>query len=84
MEQNGLPNSEEAICQVETLAERYILLDSLQFKLLLESENEKAVLCSPEDMVYNILEMYHNSLLVSHQGVAKTHVTIKEMFILLI
>ena len=32
--QNKLPNNEAAIQKVETLAERYILLDSLLFKIV--------------------------------------------------
>ena len=30
--QNKLPNSKSTICKVETLAERYILLDSLLYR----------------------------------------------------
>ena len=42
LSQNKLPSSKSAICKIEELAERYILLDSLLFKL--NSEKEKAVL----------------------------------------
>ena len=39
LSQNKLPSTESAICKIEALAERYILLDSLLFKLNLEKEN---------------------------------------------
>ena len=38
--QNKLPSSKSAIHKVETLAERYILLDSLLFKLNTNPEKE--------------------------------------------
>ena len=36
--QNKLPSTKSATCKVETLAEKYILLDSLLFKLLITPE----------------------------------------------
>ena len=39
--QNKLPNSKNAIHKVETLAERYILLDSLLFKLNTNPEKKQ-------------------------------------------
>ena len=47
--QNKLPTSKAAIRMVETLAEQYILLDSLLFKITLEKET--AVLAVPETCV---------------------------------
>ena len=38
LSQNKLPSSKAAIRKVETLAERYILLDSLLFKITPEKE----------------------------------------------
>ena len=46
LSQNKLPSSKSAIHKTEVLAERYILLDSLLFKL--NSEKEKSVLAIPE------------------------------------
>ena len=48
LSQNKLPTSKVAVRKVETLAERYILLDSLLFKITLEKES--AVLAVPENM----------------------------------
>ena len=45
LSQNKLPTSKAAIRKVETLAERYILLDSLLFKIT--PEKETAVLAVP-------------------------------------
>ena len=39
--QNKLPSSKSTICKVKALAERYILLDSLLFKLNTSPEKEK-------------------------------------------
>ena len=46
LSQNKLPSSKLAIKRIETLAEKYILLDSLLFKIT--PEKETAVLAVPE------------------------------------
>ena len=46
--QNKLPSSKSATHKVEVLAERYILLDSLLFKMNATPEKEKALLAIPE------------------------------------
>ena len=69
MAQNKLPTSKTAIRKVETLAERYILLDSLLFKIT--PEKETAVLAVPEMCVDKIITLYHSSLFAGHQGVIK-------------
>ena len=48
--QNKLPSAKSAIHKVEILAERYILLDSLLFKLITIPEKETALLAIPEDL----------------------------------
>ena len=48
-----------AICKVETLTEKYILLDSLLFKLVTTHEKERALLPMPEICIYYILYMSH-------------------------
>ena len=55
--QNKLPISKNALCEVKALAERYILLDSLLFKLNLEKG--KALLAIPEVCVDQIIILYH-------------------------
>ena len=55
--------------KVETLAEWYILLDSLQFKITLEKET--AVHAVPETCTNKIITLYHSSLFAGHQGVIK-------------
>ena len=61
--QNKLPSSKKAIHKVEALAERYIILDSLLFKLNLEKE--KALLTIPEVCIDQIITLYHSSLQVT-------------------
>ena len=60
LSQNKLPTSKAAIRKVEMLADRYILLDSLLFKISLEKES--AVLAVPETCTDKIITLYHSSL----------------------
>ena len=76
--QNKLPSSRVAIRRIETLAERYVLLDSLLFKIM--PEKEAAVLAVSETCVDRIITLYHSSLFVEHQGVIKTYLTISDKF----
>ena len=67
-----------AIKRVETLGEKYILLDSLLFKI--NPEKEIAVLAVPETCVDKIITLYHSILFTGHQGVIKTYLTICDKF----
>ena len=66
------------MCKIEILSERYILLDSLLFKLNIEKE--KAVLAIPEVCVDQMIALYHSSLFAGHQGVVKTYLTMSHKF----
>ena len=78
LSQNKLPTSKTAIRKVETLAERYILLDSLLFKIV--PEKETTVLAVPETCAHKIITLYHSSLFTGHQGVIKMYLSIIEKF----
>ena len=78
LSQNKLPSSKGAMHKIEILSERYILLDSLLFKLNIEKE--KAVLAIPEICVDQIIALYHSSLYASHQGVIKIYLTMSDKF----
>ena len=78
LSQNKLPYSKPAIRKIETLAEKYILLDSLLFRI--SSEKETTVLAVLETGVNKIITLYHKSLLAGHQGVIKTYLTISDKF----
>ena len=69
--QKKLSNIRTAIQKVETLAERYILLDSLFFKIVSTPEKETTVLAIPEICADKIIMLYHSSLFAGHQGVLK-------------
>ena len=69
LSQNKLPSSKSAMCKIDILSERYILLVPLLFKL--NVEKEKAVLALPEVGVDQIIALYHSSLFAGHQGVIK-------------
>ena len=78
LSQNKLPSSKLAIRKLETLAERYVLLDSLLFKI--SSEKETTVLAVPETCTNKIITLYHKSLFAGHQGVITTYLTISDKF----
>ena len=64
--QNKLPSSKVAVRQVEMAAERYLLLDSLLFRIQNFHDKQKPVLCIPESCVDHILKLYLNSLFGAH------------------
>ena len=76
LSQNKLPTSKTASRKVETLAERYILLDSILFKIT--PEKEIAVLAVPETCLDKIITLYNSSLFAGHQGVIKTYLTMSD------
>ena len=78
--QNKLPNKTSAICKVETLAERFILLDSSLFELVTMPERETVLLAVPEVCADKIIMLYHTSLFAGHQGVIKSYLTINDKF----
>ena len=73
-----MPSSKVAIRKIKAPAEKYILLDSLLFKITLEKEI--VVLTIPEMCVDNIIALYHSSLFAGHQGVIKTYLTMSDKF----
>ena len=78
--QNKLPSNKTAIKKVEALAEKYILLDSLLFKIVTNPNKEPTVLAIREACTDKIITLYHSSLFAGHQGVIKTYVTINDKF----
>ena len=77
--QNKLPHSKLATKKLEVLSERYVLLDSLLFRIY--PEKEAAVLAIPETCADKIkITLYHKSLFAGHQGVIKTYLTISDKF----
>ena len=78
--QNRLLSKKAAIKKVEILAEKYILLDSLLFKLTTIPGKETALLPIPEACADEIITLYHSNLFAGHQGVIKTYLTINDRF----
>ena len=68
------------MCKVEALSEKYILLNSLLFKIILDKE--EALLAIPEICADKIITLYHASLFVGHQGVIKQFLTISDKSII--
>ena len=63
------------------LAEKYILLDSLLFKLTTIPGRETALLAIPEACADKIITLYYSNLFVGHQGVIKTYLTFSDSFL---
>ena len=78
LSQNKLPSSKAANRRIEALTEKYILLDSLLFKIA--PPKEMVVLAIPETCADKIITLYHSSLYVGHQGVIKTYLTMSDKF----
>ena len=76
--QNKLPTSKSAIRKLETLSEKYVLLDSLLFRI--SSKRGTVVVAIPETRADKIITLYHKSLFAGHQGVIKTYLTISDKF----
>ena len=81
--QNKLLSKRSAIYKVKTLAEKFILLDFLLFKLVTMPDRETALLAIPELCADKIITLYHTSLFAGHQGVIKTYLTISDKFFIL-
>ena len=80
LSQNKLPSKRSSIKEVETLAENFVLLDSLLFKLVTTPDKGTALLAIPKICVDKIITLYHMSLFTGHQGVVKTYLTTKDKF----
>ena len=78
LSQNKLPSSKSAIRKLETLSEKYVLLDSLLFRISLEKGT--LVLAIEEMCTDKIITLYHKSLFAGHQWVIKTYLTISDKF----
>ena len=78
--QNRLLSKKAVIKKVEILAEKYISLDSLLFKLITIPGKETTLLAFPEMCADKIITLYHSNLLVGHHGVIKTYLTINDRF----
>ena len=80
LSQNKLPSKRSSIKKIETLAENFILLGFLLFKLVTIPEKQTALLAIPEICMDRIIALYHASLFEGHQGVVKTYLTMKDKF----
>ena len=60
--------------------EKYVLLDSLLFKISMTPQKETAVLVIPEMCVDSIIALHYSCLFAGHQGVIKTYLTINDNF----
>ena len=67
-----------AIKKLEALSEKYVLLDSLLFRIY--PEKETAILAIPETCTHKIITLYHKSLVAGHQGIIMTYLTISDTF----
>ena len=75
-----MPSKRAARKRVEVLAEKYIMLDSLLFKLMTILGKETALLAIPEICADKIITLYHSNLFAGHQGVIKMYLMISDRF----
>ena len=80
LSQNISPRKRCERQKVEHLSDRYVLLDSLLFKINPTPGKEKALLAIPEVCADKIIMLYHASLFAGHQGVIKTYLNISDKF----
>ena len=80
LSQNKLLCKRSSIKKVETLAESFVLLDSLIFKLVTMPDKAAAVLAAPAICVDKIIALYHTSLFTGHQCVVKMYLMMKDKF----
>ena len=78
--QNKLPSTKTAIQKVETLTEKYILLDSLLFQIITTKRKETTLLDIPEICADKIITLYYLSRFAGHQGDIKIYLTINDKF----
>ena len=78
--QNKLLSKRSSAKKVETLAESFVLLDFLIYKLVTMPDKEAAVLAIPEICIDKIIALYHTNLFTGHQGVVKTYLMMKDKF----
>ena len=76
--QNKLLSSKSAIKKLQAISEKYVLLDSLLFRIY--PEKETAALAIPEKCADKIITLYHKNLFAGHQGVIKMYLTISDKF----
>ena len=76
--QNKLLHSKLAMKKLEALSEKYVLSDSLLFRIY--PQKETAVLAIPETCADKIITLYNKRLFAGHQGVINTYLTISDKF----
>ena len=78
-----MPCTKTAIQKVEKLTEKYILLDSLLFKIVSTPEKEAALLAILEICTDKIITLYHSSVFAGNQGVTRIYLTMNDKFFIL-
>ena len=80
LSQNKLPSKRSSVKKVETLADSFVLLGSLIFKLVTTPDKETALLAIPKICVDTIITLYNVSLFTGPQGVVKMYLMMKDKF----
>ena len=65
---------------MEILAEKYILLDSLLFKIVSTPEKEAALLALPRIYADKMIKLYHSNLFTGHHRLIQTYLTINDKY----
>lgn len=77
-----LPPNKVAAKRILNLAESYILVEGLLFRLYIDKKNEdcKITLAIPNSMVPRIFDIMHDGICGQHQGITRTYLTIRKQF----
>ncbi len=83
LEDNHLPTNVKCQNSVIAEAEHYLLFHTLLFHFTVKSSKtveHKIALCIPLELSDGIFELYHSSLMTSHQGLTRTYYKIRQDF----
>ena len=82
LSQNKCPKSRKSAKSIVRMAQDYMLLDGLLFKITHDKlrDEPSSVLCIPTLKVDMLLDSYHSSLLGGHAGITKCYMTICQRF----
>ena len=74
-----LPAPKIAARRILSQSEHFVIIDQVLFRLP-SHDNAELTIAIPQEIVPEILFMYHDSLLACHQGIARVTATIKQKF----
>lgn len=77
-----LPSNKKEARRVLLLSEQFVIVENVLFRVYIDKRREdiKTTLVIPNALVHHILNMYHDSILASHNGINRTLLTLRRLF----